>query len=623
MKRPLGCILLGWLLLAASPAQAFLPAGQKDLAPVEEIVREVAADSGYFDLDFQVAPGQVATVASTDLAPPRMVIGSPSADAQDPFSASTSRLFRMVANQQYHDRLLHVELDGGGAGVDLYVGRDSNGNRAPDVAEVMCKLTDAGPADHCALKAFDNNHWVMAHRRSGATTELNLRWYYMYYAYVERDEAGDMQENAARVSAPGRSDAQGRFPVRFAYPNSGMAPGDVRLARVRVTSGGQVTERLLRVVRTGTTQVQTNPLLAEVLGPTTVRLAPGEAHREIAVVLPGGSREVYLYMDQVGQGSVGFWVRPIEDSWSGPRLPPAPPPADPGSYAASRDPSVPNRMSIGFVGPLPSLWYATPVNYSAYPITVKLGAQLGFEPELPPVVKSGSYYNPERGGHGAFIYRAGTTPVMLWYTYDTQGDPTWYYAQGSHTGLMTPMKLYRAAWLGDRQRLYPVGLVSLRADTAGSLVFDYEIDGERGVEILSPFLAGCPQVAGAPLDASGHWFDPAFAGTGYSVQVHPNYEFISAFVYDELGRPRFLVAERGGAFDADDDTLVLEQLQGFSPLGEHVAPIRNPVGLLQRRYQDGRLAEVSIDAEFSGTIPGAWDSLHAVQPLSATQGCDP
>ena len=623
MKRPLGCTLLGWLLFAASPADAFLSASQKSLEPAEEIVREVASDSGYFDLDFLVAPDQVATVATTDLAPPRLVIASLQADAQDPFSASSSRLFRMVTTQQYYDRVLHVELEGAGAGVDLYVGSDANGNNAPDAAEVVCKVTDAGPADHCAFKAFNNNHWVMAHRRTGATTEVKLRWYYIYYGYVERDEPGQMQENAARVSAPGRSDADGRFPVRFAYPNSGMAPGDVRLARVRVTSGGQVIERLIRVVRTGTTQVQTNPMLAEVLGPTTVRLAPGEAHREIAVVLPEGSREVYLYMDQVGQGSVGFWVRPMEEPWTGPRLPSAPSPSDPGSYAASRDPTASNRMSIAFVGPLPSLWYATPVNYSAYPITVKLGAQASFEPELPPVVKSGSYYNPRRGGHGAFLYRSGSTPVMLWYTYDTQGDPTWYYAQGSHTGWMTPMRLYRAAWLGDRQRLYPVGLVSLRADNAGSLIFDYEIDGERGVETLSPFLTGCPQVAGTPLDASGHWFDPAFAGTGYSVQVHPNYEFISAFIYDQLGRPRFLVAERGGAFDAGNDTLVLEQLQGFSPLGEHVTPVRSPVGLLQRRYQDGQLAEVSIAAEFSGTIPGAWNSLHVVRPLSATQGCDP
>ena len=561
MKRPLGYTLLGWLLFAASPADAFLSASQKSLEPAEEIVREVASDSGYFDLDFLVAPDQVATVATTDLAPPRLVIASLQADAQDPFSASSSRLFRMVTTQQYYDRVLHVELEGAGAGVDLYVGSDANGNNAPDAAEVVCKVTDAGPADHCAFKAFNNNHWVMAHRRTGATTEVKLRWYYIYYGYVERDEPGQMQENAARVSAPGRSDADGRFPVRFAYPNSGMAPGDVRLARVRVTSGGQVIERLIRVVRTGTTQVQTNPMLAEVLGPTTVRLAPGEAHREIAVVLPEGSREVYLYMDQVGQGSVGFWVRPMEEPWTGPRLPSAPSPSDPGSYAASRDPTASNRMSIAFVGPLPSLWYATPV--------------------------------------------------------------TWYYAQGSHTGLSTPMRLYRAAWLGDRQRLYPVGLVSLRADNAGSLIFDYDIDGERGVETLSPFLTGCPQVAGTPLDASGHWFDPAFAGTGYSVQVHPNYEFISAFVYDELGRPRFLVAERGGAFDAGNDTLVLEQLQGFSPLGEHVAPVRSPVGLLQRRYQDGQLAEVSIAAEFSGTIPGAWNSLHVVRPLSATQGCDP
>src|SRR3990167_6411816 len=101
---------------------------------------------------------------------------------------------------------------------------------------------------------------------------------------------------------------------------------------------------------------------------------------------------------------------------------------------------------------------------------------------------------------------------------------------------------------------------------------------------MDALLVGCPSINSLPADASGNWFDPPRAGSGYSVQLNPNYEFFAAFIYDDLGLPRFLAAERGGAFNAGANAIQLDQLQGFSPLGAHTAPVRSPVGTLSRQF---------------------------------------
>ena len=134
---------------------------------------------------------------------------------------------------------------------------------------------------------------------------------------------------------------------------------------------------------------------------------------------------------------------------------------------------------------------------------------------------------------------------------------------------------------------------------------------------------GCPTISGQPVDASGNWFDPVRAGSGYSVQVNPNYEFFAAFIYDALGVPRFLAAERGGAFNAAANTIQLDQLQGFAPLGAHTAPVRSPVGTLSRQFTANALSGINLAATFGNGVAGGWNVNDAVVPLGDTQGCAP
>ena len=79
-----------------------------------------------------------------------------------------------------------------------------------------------------------------------------------------------------------------------------------------------------------------------------------------------------------------------------------------------------------------------------------------------------------------------------------------------------------------------------------------QLDAAGGA--FQPLGQGCPTLAGNALDASSHWFDPARAGNGYSVQTwQDGYQFFAAFTYDSRGYPIFLAAERAGLSTASED----------------------------------------------------------------------
>ena len=243
----------------------------------------------------------------------------------------------------------------------------------------------------------------------------------------------------------------------------------------------------------------------------------------------------------------------------------------------------------------------------------------------PPTFRPGSYFNPDRSGHGLFVYPSGTQWVGLWYTYRPGGDSTWYYAQSQAPGAngIWRAPLYRSTWKDRRNHLAPAGHLTLTPTGSDRATMVYTLDGITGSEPLVPLGRGCPSLAGAPQDRSGHWFDPARAGTGYSVQLFPNYEFHIAFGYDEGGNADFRVAERAGAPPLSA-VLPFESLEGFCPHCERAgAPQRRVAGQLRRTFEpEGRIrfeGEIGAAEQAGGT----WRFNDMAIPLGGLQGCAP
>jgi hypothetical protein len=274
--------------------------------------------------------------------------------------------------------------------------------------------------------------------------------------------------------------------------------------------------------------------------------------------------------------------------------------------------------------PNPGRWYVLAWNYDPDVQDITLGVDFSAQG---PEVRPGSYFNPARPGSGLFLYPAGNQWAGLWYTYAEDSSPTWYYLQGpaSGAGGVWTGDIYRAAWDGSANHLTRIGMATVAPSALDAFTFSYTLDGLSGSEPMTALGRGCPSAGGMPQDLSSHWFDPAHAGTGYSVQMWENYEYFAAFIYDSLGVPRFLAAE-GSGFGGAQAVLALQQLRGSCPTCAFAPSQRSDVGTLLRRISGGRLDTVEVDVEFAGGVPGLWSSQHTVELLGgpgSTQGCTP
>ena len=351
----------------------------------------------------------------------------------------------------------------------------------------------------------------------------------------------------------------------------------------------------------------------------TVGLAAGESHEGLFVDVPPGTLE--LRVDMASSANIDLYLarRDFNPASAARPMIPAAPTRGEALHSAT---GPTGNESLTIANPVSGRWYLTPVNAGAQPANVTLSATLVASP---PLVRPGGYLNTGRAGHGVFLYPSGSVWAGLWYTYLQDGTPTWYYLQGrtpDASGIWRGA-LFRAAWNGSSNHLTEVGQAIATPTGADAFTWTWTLDGQTGSEPMSSFGRGCPTVAGVQANASGHWFDDARAGTGYSVQLFPNYEFHAVFGYDARGVPRFLLAERNGV-GGDSESLPLDQINGFCPMCDRTSnPTRTRIGSLERRFANGVLTGFTLAGTYAAGVPGTWAANDSVEPLGGLQGCQP
>ncbi|GGA88014.1 hypothetical protein GCM10011521_28030 [Arenimonas soli] len=498
--------------------------------------------------------------------------------------------------------------------LDLYLGRDTNADGLPSAGEVACVSAMGAATERCELEVEADGAtavpvWFMAHNRGSRVDQARLE------VFLVPPGAGDASLVA---TGPGHLAAGEAFALRLGWRDHGLLPGEARVGYVDLSNAGvPVGSFPVRVDRI-------NPVNAAVALDSgramTLRLAPGVAQDRIFIDVPAGASRLDVQTSS-GQ-NVDLYLAPAPAPPSSPGIAPAP--ARTQAVASAVGATGNESLSVSGSTLSPGRWYVTPVNAGDDDASLSLTATVV---GAAPIVRPGSYFNPDRSGHGVFLYPAGNQWAGLWYTYLQDGSSTWYYLQGPAPGTtgVWAGELYRAAWNGSSNHLTAIGRGIVTPTGPDAFLFSYELDGQTGSEPLVALGRGCPSLAGQPLDASSHWFDPARAGTGYSVQLFPDYEFFAAFVYDGQGVPRFLTSE-APTFLGADATMALEQLTGFCPLCTRGgAPTRADIGTLRRRFDAGGLVQMELDAIYTGGVPGTWTGDDAVQPLGGpgtTQGCD-
>ncbi len=582
------------------------------------LVHEAATDGGWRELELPELQGMqdIRVEAHGLVAPTVREIAVPldetPADATDAGSARDLFLEAERWPDSERRRIFIDAVASSAAVLQIDVGADLDADGVADASERACRAVGSTGRARCELALAPVNgslpfFWVRVRNLDGDDVMVRLDVF---------DVPVDLPpERRSVVATSGTSgDATGALRARLSWNDPTFLPGQSRGGWLSVSVPGQATvwQAFRWSRRSG------DPSAFALRSGIEHRLALrlGGAHERLYIDVPPGIAR--LDATAFSATNVDLYLARVESptaSGATPTVPAAP--ARGAAQASGR--SVANEI-LAIDGPAPGRWYVTPVNAGAFDAEVVVTATLtGTGPQLRP----GGFFNPQRSGNGLFLYPAGNQWAGLWYTYLQDSTTTWYYLQGAAPGPTGIWRgtIYRSAWNGSSNFLTPVGEATVTPRSTSAFTFSYTLDGETGSEAYENFGGGCPTFAGAPLNASGHWFDPARAGSGYSVQLFPNYEFYTVFGYDAQGVPRYLIAERNG-IGAATETLTLAQNTGACPLCNRTgSPVRNTVGTLTRTFGSGTLQRIQLTGAYTAGVPGTWAANDAVTPLGSLQGC--
>ncbi len=147
---------------------------------------------------------------------------------------------------------------------------------------------------------------------------------------------------------------------------------------------------------------------------------------------------------------------------------------------------------------------------------------------------AGGWYNPARSGHGFDIQRSGSGLAVVWYTYRTDGRPTWYLAVAPLQGDTWSADLLQFRWQDGAAVPEVVGSAELVFEDERRASFAWSLPEGEGSEPIQTLALGTSAESQFPTAA---WYRPAESGWGLSLTRQGAVTFAMAFVYDAEGEP--------------------------------------------------------------------------------------
>lgn len=216
------------------------------------------------------------------------------------------------------------------------------------------------------------------------------------------------------------------------------------------------------------------------------------------------------------------------------------------------------------------------------------------------VPKDGLWWNPARSGHGVDVQYDGSNLIMVWYTYNDDGTPTWYLASGPLSGTTWTSSLDTYVWDGTKATATSVGTATFDFKDATHADFSWEINGKTGTEPFEFLVTSEDETLN---DNTGIWFEPAKPGYGLSVSNQGNTEFSVLYFYDDQGQPRWAL----GVNEGNTATYTLDQFTaGFCPNCELKVPVTKTVGTITREFTSQSAGVMSIDFDLVEPLSGSW-----------------
>ncbi len=600
-------------------------AAEAALAPIN---RNVTRERDFFEVNVSgMVPMPNARFSTSSLVAPVTTVQNIAVDPtrNDAYDAGSNTYLRLipipatVSGQAPVQYRLTVTTSAASPDIDLFVGRDSNGNGQASAGEELCVSASSGSDEFCELNFSSQPtataYWIVVQNYSGPGTNVQVDSVLLPLSATSASMV---------ATGPGRTVANEAFKVRVAYDEPGLVNGQSRQGVLFIQPSPDATpiEVPVRLTRSGTS-FEPFALVNNVA--RAVTLPTGASHDKLFFDVPPHATSVEF--TTTSASNVDLYVARVA-SPTGPTIASAPAWNNQAAFRAATGTGN-ETLTLSGGNLLPGRYYVVPTNASGAVANATVRARIVTQGTRPAFLP-GQYANTARSGHGLFVDFAGPIGnpdqwVTVWYAYLEDNTPTWYYSQGAAPGAdgIFKAELFRVVWNGSGTHAVDVGDVIVTPTGAESMTMNFNLDGRSGFEPMTRVGGGsCPQFNGQALDVTGHWYSPSLAGFGYSYQVtgggNPQEVFIP-YVYDGQGFPRWLYGQKN--FVAGTNNFTLQWFSGFSPLSAAVGLTGTAAGTGTRTLATNNVTNMSVNATLTGALSGNWVENRAVAELSQRKNC--
>jgi len=211
--------------------------------------------------------------------------------------------------------------------------------------------------------------------------------------------------------------------------------------------------------------------------------------------------------------------------------------------------------------------------------------------------RAGMWWDPELDGSGWEINRGGDVVFGIWYTYDADGNPTWYTTSGSLDDGRFENELLSFSWNYEKNRVNEpevVGSVTIDFLHPQLAEISWQLGEHKNRHTVRPFIfTANPTLA----DYSGSFYDPKESGYGVTIQTQGKLTYAVIYYYDDKGQPIWAA----GTNARDSEKLEMLGFNGSCPWCEYALPDYAPTGEMVLAFPSESTMNLQMD--FPQAVP--------------------
>ncbi len=506
--------------------------------------------------------------------------------------------------------------------LDLFIGRDLNGDGIAQANEEICSSTSPDELELCdILDPPADDYWIRV-QNWGAGPEAPDDATVVWTVITQSAELN------LSVTAQGIVDTGDSFPVRVSWNNVDILSGESMLGFIELGTNrnnpGNVGEIPIRLTRGSETDGRALALMSG--QSTRFALAGGASRDRLFIDVPESASGLAVSVDggseaqndglMVALKRIGF-----ESAFDNAPVVPAAPDGDPIVSAMGADGQGP-EVSVSGGSVEAGRWYVVVSNESAESASVSVTATVNFDGDQIPV--HGGLWQPVSRPDisQGLDYAQGTSRALLWYTYDEQGQPAWYLAAGANPeGDVWVADLLRFTNDGEQQQETRVGQLAMTTLSEEDVIFSWQLFGDSGSDRMAPLSPyTCPN-DGGKKSYTGIWYRGLDGLGGASVLVNATSQAQIHYLFDSQGDPRWLIAANDGNQSPTDPDITMLQFSGFFPNG-FGSVTYSPAGLVSRDFDTESTGSWTLDYVMLEPLVGEANRTENIYKLTAPLPCN-